>query len=192
MSSLLSMLGYLLAAVLPGIVFFFILFALGTLQAAVSVLFYRGLLLALIAMALQLVLVSLFPALRRDPALILAALALSLAANVIVLVVVPVTLDRSVSVFLLGQLAKNPDGLAEEALEERLIEDYVIGFGAVERRMDEQTASGNVEIVDGKYRLTAQGRRFIAISTPLAKAFGADLRYLRGGSSTEEGANREE
>lgn len=148
------------------------------LFAGISILFYRGLILC----ALSAVLVMAAMALRRqrfDLATIVAAGALSLSFNICFLIVLPVTLDRSISVFMLAQIEQHQD----EALDSRRITDifvrkYVGDMRQMDRRIAEQTASGNIVTVDGHVRLTDQGHRFLALSRTLARLFGTDPRFV--------------
>jgi hypothetical protein len=124
--------------------------------------------------------------LRRHPYktyLLLSATSLALAANLIFLVVFPVTIDRSVSVYLLGQLSKNPKGMTEVELNERLIHQYVEQYQGVNRRMQEQISSGNVQIAGERYLLTPQGRTFIQFCDSVIDIFGVDPRFIRASES---------
>ena len=148
------------------------------LFAGISILFYRGLILC----GLTAILVMAAMTLRKwrfDPATIIAAGALSLSFNICFLIVLPVTLDRSISVFMLAQIEQHRD----ETLDDRRIADifvrkYVGDMQQIDRRIAEQTASGNITTVDGNIRLTEQGRRFLALSRTLARLFGTDPRFV--------------
>ena len=147
------------------------------LFAGIPILFYRGLLLC----ALSAALVMAAMALRRrfDLATIIAAGSLSLSFNICFLIVLPVTLDRSISVFMLAQIEQHQ----HEALDSRRITDifvqkYVGDLRQMDRRIAEQTVSGNVTTIDGNIRLTEQGHRFLAFSRTLARLFGTDPRFV--------------
>lgn len=169
----------------PGVALFFALFALGLLADSQPILMYRGLYLAAAAATLQIAILSLFWRAHRyhksaKSPLVLAAGALALAFNVAFLIVIPVTVDRSVTVFLLGQLASSPKGMNESELRTALVERYVDSYAAVDRRMREQRLSGNVSLDGELYKLTAQGEEFIRFSRAIGAIFGADLRYVKG------------
>lgn len=148
------------------------------LFAGVSILFYRGLLLC----GLTAILVMAAMTLRRwrfDPATIIAAGALSLSFNICFLIVLPVTLDRSISVFMLSQIERHQDeALDDRRITEIFVREYVGDMRQMDRRIAEQTASGNIETIDGNIRLTEQGRRFLALSRTLARLFGTDPRFV--------------
>jgi hypothetical protein len=169
---------------LPGLALFVGLFWSGCLGATIPILIYRGIALAILAAVLHLVISArllkrsgLFAA-EAIPPLACAAASLALSINLAFLITVPVTIDRSVTVYLLGQLAQSTDGLTEEELTSRLTEQYVGEYRAVERRMREQMASRNVRRENDRFVLSKQGIDFISFSTFVGRIFGADLKYL--------------
>lgn len=95
------------------------------------------------------------------------------------LIVIPVSLDRSVSVFLLGYMGNHPVPLSKQELEDVLVSKYVKEYQSIERRMAEQIMSGNIEqTADGRYVLTARGEAFVSSSKRIASAFDADMKFL--------------
>lgn len=166
---------------LLGFAVYVLLFA-ADVGSSITILFYRGVVLAL-ATAIAVGLVALWPARRtRDSSLPIAAAALSLSFNICFLVLLPVTVDRSVSVYLLSTLDQRPMSPAE--LQRAFIDSYVVKMGAIDRRIDEQRKSGNVTVSpDGKVRLTKQGQRFMAFSRLIARLFATDPRFVSGGSA---------
>jgi len=165
---------------LVGFAIYVLLFWAGV-AAAMTILFYRGVALAL-AVAVVTGLVALWPARRiGDSSLPIAAAALSLSFNICFLVLLPVTVDRSVSIYLLSTVERRPMSPAE--LQRVFIDGYVVKMGAIDRRIDEQRKSGNITITpDGKVRLTRQGERFMTFSRLIARLFGTDPRFVSGGS----------
>ncbi len=167
-------------ATIPGLVFFVALFWLGVLGNTIPVLMYRGIILACIACLAHST--FLWWLLRRHHSreyVILSALSLAFATNVIFLVVVPVTIDRSVSVYLLGQLRDHPAGMTEAELTDQLVHQYVKEYRGVSRRMKEQILSGNVSVSGDRYLLTPQGQTFVSFSDSVTDTFGVDPRYIR-------------
>ena len=163
-----------------GFAIYVLLFWAG-IGGSLSILFYRGVALA-IATALVTGLAALWPARRTgDSSLPVAAAALSLSFNICFLVLLPVTVDRSVSVYLLSTIERREMTPAE--LQQAFIDGYVVRMGAIDRRIDEQRRSGNVTVSpDGKVRLTRQGERFMTFSRLVARLFGTDPRFVSGGS----------
>ena len=145
-----------------------------------EIIFYRGILHALLVFVIQIVLGivvldrgtarTFIPqvSLRRFCSLALASLALSF--NLTFLIVFPVTFDRSVTTYLLEELA-HKNSLSSEQMQALLIDDYILKNKAVLRRMKEQEISGNVTNQGDSYILTPQGQRFISISRRLRRLF---------------------
>lgn len=152
--------------------------------SAMTILFYRGVALAIIA-AVAVGLVALWPARRKsDSSLPIAAAALSLSFNICFLVLLPVTVDRSVSVYLLSTIEQRQDaGMTPDELQRAFIDGYVVKMGAIDRRIAEQRTSGNITVdASGKVRLTSQGEHFMAFSRLVARLFGTDPRFVSGGT----------
>ena len=149
------------------------------LFAGISILFYRGLILCALSAMLVMAAMALLRRQRFDLATIVAAGALSLSFNICFLIVLPVTLDRSISVFMLAQIEQHQDeALDSRRITEIFVRKYVGDMRQMDRRIAEQTASGNIVTVDGHVRLTDQGHRFLALSRALARLFGTDPRFV--------------
>ncbi len=176
---------------IPGVVIFVTLFWLGCCQNKIFIVMYRGLLLAGIAAVIHTLLLTFF--LRRVPHrehVVLSAVSLALSLNIIFLVTFPVTIDRSVTVYLLGQLSSHPSGMTESELDERLIHQYVGEYRAVNRRMREQMMTGNVTLEGERFVLTQQGKNFMGFSAVVADVFGVDSRFIRSSNSNTYDAPR--
>jgi hypothetical protein len=152
------------------------------LGISISILFYRGIALAVASAAIVLVAGHWLGRRTHDSSLAVAAAALSLSFNICFLVLLPVTIDRSVTVYLLSTIERQQgSGLDKGELQNAFIDGYVVELGAVDRRIDEQRRSGNVSISpDGKVHLTRQGRRFMALSRLVARLFGTDRHFVDG------------
>lgn len=162
----------------------FVLFFWARVGGSMTILFYRGVVLA-VAAAVLVGLAAIWPARRTgDSSLPIAAAALSLSFNICFLVLLPVTVDRSVSVYLLSTIERGQDsGMTSAKLQRAFIDGYVVRMGAIDRRLDEQRKSGNIAVSpDGKVRLTRQGERFMGLSRLVARLFGTDPRFVSGGS----------
>jgi len=152
------------------------------LGISISILFYRGVALAAGAAAIVFLAGLWLGRRANDRSLPVAAAALSLSFNICFLVLLPVTVDRSVTVYLLSTIEhRQSSGLDQGELQRAFIDGYVVELGAGDRRIDEQRRSGNVTVsLDGKARLTRQGRRFMALSRLVARLFGTDRRFVDG------------
>lgn len=170
----------------------FVLLIRSGLFAKVDILFYRGLALLGVAFAVTWA-ASAWLARRlagRGPSVqdSLSASALSLAFNLSFFVLLPVTIDRSVSVFMLGEMAAHPaDSYSAERMQEAFARRYVGEYRQIERRLGEQMASGNIEPAGDGYRVTRQGEGFVRLSRDIARLFGAETRFVEPGAPTQVG-----
>jgi hypothetical protein len=183
MMGMLRQLALLAGLTLLGFAIYVLLFWAGV-GASIGILFYRGILLAFVVAAVMGLIALLLLRRWNDSSLAIAAAALSLSFNICFLVLLPVTVDRSVSVYLLSRIERGQDsGMTSAELQRAFIAGYVVRMGAIDRRLDEQRKSGNITISpDGKVRLTRQGERFMGLSRLVARLFGTDPRFVSGGS----------
>ncbi len=85
---------------------------------------------------------------------------------------VPVTAQRSVSVFLLKYMEANPTTLfTEEQLRDELINIYVRKHSAVVKRIDEQRQIGTIVQRNGGYEITPRGRVLVQLYKLIATLF---------------------
>lgn len=175
---------FLAGLTLTGFVIYVLLFSIG-IANSIGILFYRGVALAIVA-AVVTGIIALWPARRTsDTSLPVAAAALSLSFNICFLVLLPVTVDRSVSVYLLSTIESGRNsGITSAELQRSFVDGYVVRMGAIDRRIDEQRTSGNVTVdAGGKVHLTTQGEHFMSFSRLIARLFGTDPRFVTGGTS---------
>ena len=168
-----------LFGIAAGAIIFPLLFLLGVFQS-IDILFYRGIVLLMLSLLLQFLLVFfVFKKINNlSYANIIAILSLTFGLNFGFFTLVPVALDRSISVFLLGSLAGSERALTKEDLSSLFDEFYMKRYSAIDRRVHEQLVSGNIEPSDGGYTLTNRGRKFIATSQLIAHVYGIDDRFL--------------
>ena len=103
-------------------------------------------------------------------------------------VVVPVTLDRSISTFLLSRIdaARAEDGLSESDLRRAFERDYVDRNAAIARRLSEQLASGTIRRNDAqRYELTGRGDTFLRVARMVSRLYGVSPTYV---SAAEDGS----
>ena len=185
---------YAMAAIL-GLLLFLGATAFG-LFGGISILFYRGL--AELAVLLPVLAVVLAGLLRLPwPAGLLAgrdavaAAVVATALNVTVFVLGPVTVDRSVSVFMLSRIADASGPVTAADLREEFTDSYLRDWDQVGRRLNEQMVSGNVdETSPGHYRLTAQGQSFMRTARLISRLFGGDPRFVGLDPHSVETAHR--
>lgn len=167
-----------------GIILFWLFLSFNVL-ANFEILFYRGLLLIGIICIVQIFLFLIYLSSLDDKnkwggaphAISIAMICLS--ANLSFFIVVPVSLDRSVSVFLLGYMHVIGSPVTKLQLEKAFNDIYVVRYEAIDRRIEEQLASGNlVETTPGYYKLTDTGISFINFSRFTAKTFNIDKKFV--------------
>lgn len=155
------------------------------LFGGVDILFYRGVVLSVLA-AILAALVGWYLLNRIDRAPIREIIALAafvFGINITFLVLGPVTVDRSISVFVLGVMDKEPDrAWTVRDLEERFHSLYVSDYKQIARRMDEQTSTGNVSPRGDGFVITPRGRGFVSSAKTIAWIFGTDTKIVDPGS----------
>lgn len=163
----------------------FILLIRSPAFSSLSILFYRGVLLAALAAALLAILgVFAFWKWRiSDLQAIVGGVALSLSFNLCFLVLFPVTFDRSVTMFLLARIEQRDGQLDEAALNRIFLKEYVGDMRQIHRRVEEQALSGNILVEAGRIRLTPRGRQLMSTSRAVGRWFGADPRFVDPESS---------
>jgi hypothetical protein len=145
----------------------------------VTILFYRGIVLAGGAALVMLGIgIMLRIRLRLDPATLIGATALSLAFNLCFLIVFPVTFDRSITMFLLARIEQRDGQLDTAGLEHVFAADYLGKMRQIDRRVEEQQMSGNIQVVDSRIWITPQGKRLMRGARTIGGWFGADPRFV--------------
>ncbi len=131
---------------------------------------YNGVLYILIATGL----IAGFLALRKlfsDMNLIL--LSFACVVNLAYFALIPTIVDRSISVFVMNELATGPKSLEE--LETAFVDGFVYDGGAVPKRIFEQSLSGNIiQLDDGRYELTGSGHGTVGLFRLLGKLYNTD------------------
>ncbi len=98
-------------------------------------------------------------------------------------ILIPVTIDRSVSTFMLSSLQRQYPSCIEGATKTELtaafLNDYVRNKGAIERRLDEQSRTKTIENVDGCWRLTEKGVKAIDFFNMMPLYFGTSYENKR-------------
>ena len=93
---------------------------------------------------------------------------------------VPVTAERSISVFMLGTMSDHSEQtFSEEEMEDFFVERYVKDFGAFEKRFHEQVATGTIEeVAPGEYRITESGKKLMKMYETVADWYRIDDRLI--------------
>ncbi len=91
----------------------------------------------------------------------------------------PVTADRSVSVFILGYMNTHSDkSFTQNDLTDILTEVYIDENTAIDKRLKEQTISGNVTTDGDRYQISQQGKLIMDFYIKVADLFNVDKKNL--------------
>jgi len=135
------------------------------LFANIDILFYRGIILLFIS-CIGTALLSLFVMKKVarnkfDARDVVVTICIIFSLNLVFFTLVPVTVDRSVTVFILQEIGKNRN-VTKEQMQKDLYTDYIVRQKAVERRFYEQQKSGTVAKGKKGYFLTPQGESLLS------------------------------
>lgn len=110
---------------------------------------------------------------------VLLSLIILFSCNMIFFTHVPVTADRSISVFLLGYMnAHSNELLSADRISNAFEEIYVQDHHALEKRFNEQITSGNIVQEEGSYHITKQGETLIQFYNFVSKLFAINKKNL--------------
>lgn len=109
---------------------------------------------------------------------IIISFVLFMSINMVWLSTVVVSLDRSLSVFVLSYLAKEERSYTEEEVNEVFETVFIQKYGMLDRRFWEQLESGNIEHDSGGYKLTSRGEGLVDIFQIVGKIYKVDDRFI--------------
>ena len=98
---------------------------------------------------------------------------------------IPVTVERSVSVFTLSYMQENPGVYTVDDMEEIFHKTYVCEFQAFDKRFEEQIITGNVEETEGGYVLTNRGEFTVKFFRAVSSLFNTDERLIYPNENTQ-------
>jgi len=149
---------------------FYYTFLRSQIFSSQKVLFYRGIILLLIAFVPTLLSsIVLSRILRTRYESVFSSLILVLSLHICFFVLFPVTFDRSVTIYLLNSIKNNQKnyschGLTKKDLQDKLINEYVIKNDAINKRLIEQTIIDNIFFNSNCINLTNRGLKFLNFS----------------------------
>lgn len=91
----------------------------------------------------------------------------------------PSLIDRSISIYLLNQLAEEGGSASLSDLQQRFLNGYVSGVSVVCRRMAEQIETGNITHNGSIYSLTPRGQKTIQSLRAFAEITGVNPYYAK-------------
>ena len=100
--------------------------------------------------------------------------------NMVLFTLIPVTVERSVSVFMLSYMDENSDNdFTQDDIGDIFTAKYVNDYGAFEKRFDEQIVTGTIkDNGDGTYSITDRGRLIVGMFRGVSKMFNTDQRLV--------------
>jgi len=100
--------------------------------------------------------------------------------NTVIFTLVPVTVERSVSVFMLSYMDENSDRtFTKDSVGEVFTSKYVNDYGAFDKRFNEQLVTGTIkQNEDGTYSITERGRGIVNIFRTVSAWFDTDKRLV--------------
>ena len=91
-------------------------------------------------------------------------------------ITIPSLLDRSISLYILGLLHEEKIATLSE-LQNYYVSGFVYHNEAIEKRLNEQVRSGNINLANGNYLLTKKGESLFYINQGLASIFNTNKNY---------------
>ena len=100
--------------------------------------------------------------------------------NTLIFTLVPVTVERSVSVFMLSYMDENSDKtFTQDSVGKVFTAKYVNDYSAFEKRFNEQVVTGTIkQNPDGTYSITNKGRFIVWGFRTCAEWFDTDRRLV--------------
>lgn len=149
----------------------------------ITIFFYRGIALLLLTALLTAVLLYYLKKSRYGDFIcyydIILSVVIIFSLNLIFFTHVPVTADRSLSVFLLGYLDEHPEEAYSAAeIKQAFLDRYIDKNRNIEKRFNEQLISGNIAEEGVGYRITDQGALLIKFYKMMAKLFIIDRNNI--------------
>lgn len=141
--------------------------------------FYDGIIRLLLVFILMLVvLIICRKILFKDYKDICLALAIFGLANMLWLSLCVVSLDRSLSVYMLCYMDSSQSQLDADSFKEHCKEQFVNEYEMIDRRYEEQIASKNIEIDENnQIHMTPSGKRMVKIFRVVGRLYHTDDRF---------------
>ena len=94
-------------------------------------------------------------------------------------VLVPVTAERSVSVYMLCEMADTDETYTIEDMDNKFINNYVKNFDAIDKRFNEQLMLGTIDKVgNDEYVISNRGKNIVSCLRWISKLFNIDKRIV--------------
>lgn len=98
----------------------------------------------------------------------------------VLLTIMPVTIERSISVFMLGYMNKNSKVTFTEPQMSVIFEKkYVHDYKQIQARLNEQSYSGTIVQKNGQYQITNRGKLFVRLFSIIAYLFNVNPQLIK-------------
>ena len=94
---------------------------------------------------------------------------------------IPVTVERSISVYMLSYLDENyPQTITKDEFEKTFYKQYIHDFGAFDKRFKEQLDTGSIEYIpkENSYQITEKGKKIVGLFRFFADLFGTEKKLI--------------
>lgn len=99
-------------------------------------------------------------------------------------ITIPTIIDRSLTIYMLGQLKESPSGITRAKLEQDLTDRYIRDYQLIPTRISEQLVSGTITIDNNCIKLTRTGL-YISEISQLYKNLFLPKRVLNSGGQID-------
>lgn len=177
MSQIIRTLLVYLLSFLFGTVVFIALFQIDFLSSCMKVFFYKGL--AYLAIASLLAVASSFffakaVAVAADFKDYLVVFSLFSGITLGWFILIPVTTERSISVYMLSYIDSLDKPIGKEEFERIFFDDYIVRHGSFTKRFAEQLETGSIEQEGEKYRMTERGHQIVKMFRTASSLFNTE------------------
>ena len=161
----------------------FILLFHTTLFKGIDVFFYRGI--VLLAVSCILILLGMVVYKRSSQASlftyrdVILSIVLLASINLVFFTHLPVTAERSISVFLLSHIDKHSQTtLTNQEITKIVVDKYLYEFGAIDKRLYEQIISGNIVRDGNGYKISKRGKFLLKMYALIIDVFNIDKKLI--------------
>ncbi len=160
-----------------GTIVFIVLFQIDFLSSSMKVFFYKGLVYLAIASLLSVASSFLFAkaiAVTSDFKDRIVVFSLFFGITLGWFILIPVTTERSISVYMLSYIDSQDKPIGKEEFERIFFDDYIVKHGSFTKRFAEQLETGNIEQVGNKYIMTEQGHSIVKMFKTASSLFNTE------------------
>lgn len=148
-----------------------------------TIFFYRGIILLFIVCVVCSIGLGLLKVRAIIPSVtnhdIILAITVLFCVNLVFFTLVPVTADRSISVYFLGYMGgNNNQEITQKEFTNAFIDTYVNKNGAMDKRFNEQIHTGTITRIGDGYRITPFGQFILQFYKVITKLFGINTKNL--------------